>query len=373
MVKTHGSARVMNRRDKLESATRRCLRAASIVGLGSVVAGVVVSGCKPDIGARASLVSETRVLAIRALPAEAKPGEPVTFEALVATVANKSIDTSIDWALCNERKPLTEQGAVATGCLVRASDALDPIGSGRTAQGELPLEACRQFGPDTPEPKPGEAPGRPVDPDATGGYYQPVRLLYELDGSVSYATGEVRLQCGLAGATGAQLNEYNAKYRPNVNPDVAKLSVVRATGTTPIADGASIKVGAGEHVTFEVGWVACPATATCGDNVCSPEETAASCESDCTTPMGCTGAERFAQQDPSSRQIVLSRESISVSWFATGGELDEDRTGRSSDDPTTSSANGWTAPNAGQTTLWVVLRDNRGGVGWRSFVATAGN
>ena len=57
-----------------------------------------------------------------------------------------------------------------------------------------------------------------------------------------------------------------------------------------------------------------------------------------------------------------------VSWFATGGTFDNDTTGRSATDSTPYTENGWTAPaTAGTVYVWVVLRDDRGGVGWNSY------
>ena len=55
-------------------------------------------------------------------------------------------------------------------------------------------------------------------------------------------------------------------------------------------------------------------------------------------------------------------------WFATAGTFDEDHTGREEGDVAPSTDNAWTAPSsAGQVHLWAVIRDDRGGVGWRSF------
>ena len=59
---------------------------------------------------------------------------------------------------------------------------------------------------------------------------------------------------------------------------------------------------------------------------------------------------------------------MTVAWFATGGSFDNDRTGRDTSDLTASSDNGWHAPAAaGPVHLWVVLRDDRGGVGWAEY------
>ncbi|HEX2691338.1 MAG TPA: hypothetical protein VHN14_32215 [Kofleriaceae bacterium] len=65
------------------------------------------------------------------------------------------------------------------------------------------------FGPETP---PGNF--RPRDADATGGYYQPVRV--DVDGLL--ALGLSRITCKLATAPSAVAHEYDVSYVANQNP-----------------------------------------------------------------------------------------------------------------------------------------------------------
>ncbi len=69
--------------------------------------------------------------------------------------------------------------------------------------------------------------------------------------------------------------------------------------------------------------------------------------------------------------IVDQRERIAVSWFATDGAFDSDTTGRDSSDTSTTTDNGWEAPakppRQSPVVLWVVLHDDRGGVGWQEY------
>ena len=54
---------------------------------------------------------------------------------------------------------------------------------------------------------------------------------------------------------------------------------------------------------------------------------------------------------------------MQVAWYANGGALDTESTGRASDDMATTTDDGSTAPSAAGTVfLWTVLRDSRGGV-----------
>lgn len=106
----------------------------------------------------------------------------------------------------------------------------------------------------------------------------------------------------------------------------------------------------------------------CGDGVCGAEESKTTCAADCAPVLGCAGAERYVRYDTLGHAIVVSRETMSVSWYATAGDLDSDGTGRLGTDLATTTDDGYVLPSApGPIHGWVVLRDDRGGVGWRRF------
>jgi hypothetical protein len=66
--------------------------------------------------------------------------------------------------------------------------------------------------------------------------------------------------------------------------------------------------------------------------------------------------------------LLVNRESMRVSWYSNAGSFQDDRTGRSESEFETNTDNIWTAPDtAGVVTVWVVLRDSRGGIAWRSY------
>ncbi len=89
-------------------------------------------------------------------------------------------------------------------CLAASGPSLIDLGEGQTESGKLPMDACRLFGPDFPPATVDMPAGRPVDPDASGGYYQPVRVIAEgaFEGDVA---ASARIACGVAGATGDQI------------------------------------------------------------------------------------------------------------------------------------------------------------------------
>ena len=119
---------------------------------------------------------------------------------------------------------------------------------------------------------------------------------------------------------------------PNQNPKLLPLTA-SVGGVAATLD----RIPVGARVSFEAGW---PADA----------------------------AETFVVIDLASQALVTQRESLRVSWFATGGVFDADRTGRDESDPATTSDNGWASPaQPGTVHLWMVLRDSRGGIDFASY------
>jgi hypothetical protein len=345
----------------------------SVRNLGVLVGCLIVAACRPDLTETVSIVGAPRMLAVRSDPPEAAPKAMLAYTALYADGSGAITSAPIDWAFCEARKPLKELGPVNPSCLARSADVLIELGVGPEVPAVMPDIACRQFGPDAPEPVPGQPASRPADPDTTGGYYQPLRLLVSTDGSDVYTIAETRVSCGVAGAPPDLSTAFQQRYHLNANPAVESLGIVNGTVVTPLAvddgSGKTNPVATGQRLSTRVTWRACPDPDVCGDGVCGPDETAATCAGDCMAAQGCSGAERYVNMDLGSRSLVVEREGMRVSWFATGGAFDLDHTGRDATDPASTSDNAWTAPRqGGQVHLWVVLRDDRGGVGWMAYV-----
>lgn len=309
--------------------------------LTSVLAvALAASACRNDFSLTLSRVTGPRLLAVRAEPAEVAPGSRSALTALWVDERGDALTTGIEWWFCNERKPLRELGPVSPRCAA-GDAALEPIGLGLAVNGAVPADACRLFGPDVPESTAEEPAGRPVDPDPTGGYYQPLRIAT----GAGPAVDRLRLACGLAGATLEQLVSYRARYRMNVNPTIASLRVIDGPELAPRERGAN-RVRRGERLALRVAWPTC-------------------------SEASCAGAEPYVALDPATRTLADRREAMRVSWFATGGDFGDERTGRQEGDTTTTSDNVWTAPDqSGTVTMWLVLRDSRGGAGWATYAVT---
>ncbi len=274
-------------------------------------------GCAPILEDTTPYVTAPRIVAASVEPAEVSPGEPVEIRALVVGPEGE-IDPGVEWAFCHARKPLAELGPVSQECLDPGSEALIPLAE----TGVLPDDACSLFGPNPPPPSVGTVGGRPTDPDVTGGYYQPA--VGFLDGDATLVSARVR--CGLANVDQDTFVAWNLAYVSNVNPVVESLLVEPS-----VAPGAAVDL--------TVTWPDCAS--------------------------GCGGGEAYVVWDPDAKELVDRREAISATWFATGGTFDVARNGRTGDDPATELVNGWTAPEeGGEVWIGVVLRDERGGVGF---------
>ncbi len=333
-----------------------------------------LNACVPDFSTDLSEVRAAKLLAISASPAETQARKQTTLTALIAAPPGLPTGTP-SWQLCLARKPLTELGPVNPDCLeiAPASDVAQDLGRGLSVEATLTTDVCSLFGPVRPAGMAGEAAGRPVDPDITGGFYQPVAA--HLGAEVSL--GAIRVDCDPANIDRDQAVAFRQQYRVNENPRVSSLDLVQGDATSPLAANDRLKIKAGSSVTLRASWEACPTESVCGDQYCTANEDAASCASDCTPGEagGCPGAEQYAWYDRQDQRVESRRESISVAWYTSSGHFDNEQTGREEDEATSSRStdNVWRVGEVnGDATLWVVIRDSRGGQSWeiRQFEIT---
>ncbi len=332
-----------------------------------VAAAAVAAACSPNLDDTTSLVTKPTVLAVQSSPAEAPPPASVTYTALVVDGSGEVHSQPVQWNYCNERNPLSNLGPVATQCSEPGNSALQLIGAGDSATAAIPARACTNFGPNPPPATKGQPAGRPLDPDTTGGYYQPVSVFLPESGGTQILLYEMRRSCGFAGANENAQGALQARYHLNENPSVASLT---SNGRALPLDtsGKTTPVAAGAKMPLEVAWPSCPLTDVCGDGICGADETLMGCPKDCKTPHGCAGAERFVNFDLGSQSVLDQREAMQITWYATAGSFDNDSTGRVGTDTAVTSDDNWQAPSqAGTVHLWVVLHDARGGIGWAGY------
>jgi hypothetical protein len=90
------------------------------------VSGAVSVTCIPNLGPGDSLITSTRVLALRADPAEAVPGTLVTFTSFVVGSTGVLSGSPIAWDFCTAPRPLTDDNIVSNACLNSSSVLLRP-------------------------------------------------------------------------------------------------------------------------------------------------------------------------------------------------------------------------------------------------------
>ena len=159
----------------------------------------------------------------------------VALEAVVLDPAAAVDPTATVWSLCHTPKPPSENRVAAADCLLPAAP---PDAVGDPVSIAIPTDVCQVFGPDVPQPLPGQPTTRARDADATGGYFQPVTVA----AGGALAIGLERVTCDLPEASLADARAWQAAYHPNQNPTLVGLSFAAADGS-PI-DPAAIPAGA---------------------------------------------------------------------------------------------------------------------------------
>jgi hypothetical protein len=294
------------------------------------IAWAALAACKPELGDPTSLVTEPRILAVRSDPPEVAPDHAVAYQALLASPEG-AVSPDIAWGFCAEPAPLSSNNVASDGC-VYSAPSLAPRGP--QIDTAIPIGACSVFGPTPPAPLPGQPTLRPHDADVTGGYYQPIRALAQLDGvQLPPTIGLTRITCDLPDVSIDIVKDFHARYHANQNPTLVD---VVALGADRTAHAMTEPVAPRTAVTLRASWTA-------------------------------DSAESYPALDPQTRGLVDHREAIRVSWFVSGGSLASDRSGRGEAETETFADDVWTTPDAGPAYLWVVVRDSRGGVAFAGY------
>jgi hypothetical protein len=306
--------------------------------------------CAPDLGPPGSLVNSPRILVVRGTPPEAFPGGPadsgIVYDVLAVTPQGRLPIPAASWDYCATPRPPSTNNVIGPECLDGGVTSLGP--DGPLAIAKMPQNACSIFGPDPPPPMMGQPPARPPDPDATGGYYEPLLVGVPFPGlpdGFYQAAGLERIRCNLgAGAPLSVSQEYNQTYTLNDNPVLLGVTAMLDGGTAtalvgPGDGGAAVPfvVPPGGTVTLEASWPA-------------------------------SSVQSFPVFDPETRMLITTKEILSVAWYATAGAMEFDLSLRTGDDPSTVAQNSWVATDAGGLVhVWVVLRDDRGGVDYGEY------
>lgn len=279
----------------------RARKVAAAMSLATVALG---AGCGDSFDPE-SLVKGLRVLAVRATPAEAAPGQQVTIEPLVVDTRGRGV--ALDWAVCRLGPTPIDPRCVTSD----TAPYLDPAGSGTTATITMPPFSQADL----------------VRIDFTGGLYAPVRLRARATGGDS-TMGAVTAVYGVRWSVGLPVP-------PNNNPTIASMAIVKDGQPTVLEEATPQAITAGQEVTLRT--------------TITPE----------------SSEEYLAiRGDPRTTPPEQTSERIAVSWLVTAGKPTPDTTGP--ERPDTEIAFDPDKPVAAGTMIdvWAVARDERGGIGW---------
>jgi len=224
----------------------------------------------------------------------------------------------------------------------------------------VPTQSCSTFGPEVASVR-----DRPSDPDATGGYYAPVRFVLSADGPEPLmAFGFVRIKCALANASADAVKAFAKQYAPNERPQF----YVRVHGLHPLRSNSH---DADDAIATS------PPDGASATSALTPREP--------LPPIGAVApgatlhlraqwsehdAETYAWFDPAARAMTERRESIRVRWFVTAGNVQNAQVSRDERDGTTWADTSWTAPTMPRDShdpreplgvqLFAIARDSRG-------------
>ncbi len=285
-------------------------------------AALLLVSCAPEVEESGGPILEPRILAVRGIPAEARPNAEVRYETLIAR-PDGTIEESTKYSYCSIARSVEERTGVSRTCL-NGEGLLD-------VAGKIPSDACALFGPNTPPTAEGEDPKRPSDPDPSGGYFIPV-LAEDGEEQALPSFGFQRIRCDLAGATREIFEQYQARYRENRHPEI---SLMQLGGETLDEERTNVLPAGEATLRIEV-------------------------RADSFEPFVVYSANDSALYDRT--------EEIRVYWYASAGNFDASESLVEKNSRTASVQ--WSGPDSGGARLWVVVIDSRGGSAWAEFDIT---
>jgi hypothetical protein len=271
------------------------------------IAALALCACRSATFEPASFVAGLRVLAIKAEPPDLAPDASTTLTALAVDTEGRAI--AIVWSVCLLVPPLGK--TLHPDCLAEdAGTSVISFGTGQGASFTMPAIDLSAYGRS----------------DTTGGFYIPILA---------------RARAGDTNVTALYQLRVNAGSATNRNPAFDNLFVVQDDGGAEIHVPLDDAGGAQNLVIRERDeWTLLP---TFADG----------------------SVETYAMSNGDAS--VLATETLSISWFATAGGFSAERTSGLGPDvlfkmPTRADAPAHVPDSGALIDLWVVARDNRGGV-----------
>jgi hypothetical protein len=310
----------------------RCL----VLGLGMSFVSAIGAGCGNDFDPY-NRINSLRVLAIRSEPPAPGPGETTTLSALVFTPV-EGTPVTYSWSWC----PFAGPANAGYACQVTPEQAAMLAGAGVTLPGfDLGTGPTAQLAnaidPAILARLCAGQPGVPELPDCEGGFPVQVRLVVGGGGDSITSVRQLRLR-------------FDPATPPNTNPHIDGLAATIGGADMPIGDLPALTLPRDEETVIKV-----------------------------QVPIEVSEMYRGKDDDD---QIADVRERLIFSWFVESGDTDNPQTSFIQTKTTMipldrASRAKWTPGKtkdypATTSRLIVVLRDNRGGVAWRSGIVTLG-
>jgi hypothetical protein len=269
---------------------------------------LLVAGCGQSFDPEQKVLG-VRLLAAKADPPEAGPGETTHLSSLTFDAMGRAV--SVSWKLCTLAPSSAESTSVNSACITDQTDAGDylvDLGTGDAIDFTVPQVDPRTLG----------------IPDLSGGLYLPIR---------------VRVTAGADTTTGVFGLRY--AYAPiprNHNPTVSDVLEVTARGDQD---------GGGESAE-----PLAPMRAVAEDD-----------QLVLRTELAMDSAEAYLRISGAPPKITMATETLNQSWFVTAGTIGGGRL--PADGPYARFTLSKPVPAAGTPIdLWVVVHDGRGGVDW---------
>jgi hypothetical protein len=304
--------------------------------LALAVAVLMCVGCGGDLPSYNQLEG-FRVLALRASPPSLNGGESTTLDALTFVEGEPDPGLLYRWSWCPARLPT----AMGGDCAFDEAEFARLLG---LDQVELEFELGEGATTTFTYPGPPEvyrtACENSAAPEAQGVFVFACEGGFPISirADITYGEQTIRIQ--------KEIRLLFGSLPPNKNPELGALSFLKVNGQTapeswPEETAARLSLGERYQVQVEVAE---------------------------------TSAERFVPEatvvDPSPGE---RQESLYISWFVSSGETDQDRTSFIKDGVSLAEfgKNEWLLPKAGDekrdaARMFLVLRDERGGVSWLS-------
>lgn len=270
-----------------------------------------------------------RILAVRTLPAQVMPNQPVKREVLAVDARGEPLPTAPMFARCELPKTLGERSLVSQACM---------LGYGLVATSQdAPVDAlaCQRFGPTPVAPKKDEPIPRPVPPDQSGGYYSPEKVW--IPGAGLEAFFRIRTRCDLLGSTRDVFDAFEAQYQPNQSPDLAAATLFGVTDPSQAQWQLLAPIGVPVKLALQV-----PATM----------------------------AQPYLKYELTRNELIPQREQLTLRWFASGARLERSEQSYNglTLDRNQPFENTLTLGPSGRARVWMVLEDDRGARSWRSLL-----